>query len=221
VRIEPRTFRNAFPSLSPQQQKTLLEFYDFRKAETARVAGLDAQAWVFVPRDGLRYGHKFWADASAGLLLKARIYNEANDVVEEFAFNDLNISAHIDRSMARPTWPAVPPNWQVRESGPGDIQLRETGWVIAKAPPGFNKIVEGFRTLRGKPAPVAHLVFSDGLVAVSVFIEPVSGPPHPVGLMQQGGVNVYMRQFDDYFVTVLGEVPAATVRQMANSIARR
>src|SRR5438477_4060301 len=58
VRIEPRTFRNAFPSLSPQQLKSLAEFYDFRKAEAGRVAGLDAQAWVFVPRDGLRYGHK-------------------------------------------------------------------------------------------------------------------------------------------------------------------
>jgi sigma-E factor negative regulatory protein RseB len=49
VRIEPRTFRNAFPSLSPQQQKALAEFYEFRKAETARVAGLDTQAWVFEP----------------------------------------------------------------------------------------------------------------------------------------------------------------------------
>ena len=221
VRIEPRTFRNAFPSLSPQQQKTLIDFYEFRKAESGRVAGLDVQAWVFEPRDGLRYGHKFWADAATGLLLKARITNEVNDVVEQFAFTDLSVGGHIDRSMARPTWPAVPPNWQVREIGPGDIELRETGWLIAKAPPGFSKIVEGFRTLRGKRAPVAHLVFSDGLVAVSVFIEPLSNAPHPAGLMQQGGTNVYMRQFDDHFVTVLGEVPAATVRQMANSVAHR
>jgi len=41
VRVEPRTLRNAFPSLSPQQQKALVDYYDFRKAETMRVAGLD------------------------------------------------------------------------------------------------------------------------------------------------------------------------------------
>ncbi len=221
VRIEPRTFRNAFPSLSPQQQKTLLDYYDFRKAETGRVAGMEVQAWVFEPRDGLRYGHKFWADVASGLLLKARIINEMKDVVEQFAFTDLTIGGHIDRAMVRPSWPPVPPSWQVREIGPGDIELKDTGWTVAKPPPGFSKIVEGFRTLRGKRAPVAHLVFSDGLVAVSVFIESIGDAPHPVGLMHQGGTNVYMRLFDDHLVTVLGEVPAATVRQMANSIARR
>lgn len=220
VRIEPRTFRNAFPSLSAQQQRTLLDYYDFRKAETARVAGIEAQAYVFEPRDGLRYGHKFWADPATGLLLKARILNEANDVVEQFAFTDLVIGAHIDRALQRPTWPAVPPDWQVREIGPGDMELKDTGWVVGKIPPGFAKIVEGFRTLRGKHAHVAHLVFSDGLVAISVFVEPTAGP-HPVGLIQQGGTNIFMRQLDDYLITVLGEAPVLAVRQIANTVTHR
>ncbi|MEP7207962.1 MAG: MucB/RseB C-terminal domain-containing protein [Casimicrobiaceae bacterium] len=220
VRIEPRTFRNAFPSLSPQQQRTLVEFYDFRKAETARVAGMEAQAYVFEPRDGLRYGHKFWADPATGLLLKARILNEASEVVEQLAFTDLVIASRLDRSLVQPTWPPVPPGWKVRENGPGDIDLKDTGWTIGKLPPGFTKIVEGFRTLRGKRAPVAHMVFSDGLVAVSIFIEPAAAP-HPVGLVQKGAINIYMRQLDDYLVTVLGEVPIAAVRQIANTVIKR
>ncbi len=52
---------------------------------------------------------------------------------------------------------------------------QDTGWTVGRLPPGFAKIIEGFRTLRGKREPVAHLVYSDGLVAVSVFIEPVAG----------------------------------------------
>jgi len=221
VRIEPRTFRNAFPSLSPQQQRSLLEYYGFRKAETARVAGLEAQAYVFEPKDGLRYGHKFWADASTGLLLKARILNEMNEVVEQFAFTDLVIGGRIDRASVRPSWTSVPPDWQVREIGPGDIELKDTGWVVSRVPAGFSKTVEGFRTLRGKRAPVAHLVYSDGLVAVSVFVEPLGAAPHPTGLTQQGGTNIYIRQLNDVLVTVLGEVPAATVRQMAGAVMRR
>jgi sigma-E factor negative regulatory protein RseB len=221
VRIEPRTFRNAFPSLSPQQLKSLAEFYDFRKAEAGRVAGLEAQAWVFVPKDGLRYGHKFWADSASGLLLKARILDDRNDTVEQFAFTDVSIGAKIDRSMVRPTWPAAPPDWQVRQSGPGEVELKETGWYASKLPPGFGKIVEGYRTMRGRREPVAHLVYSDGLVAVSVFVEPLSGPPHPIGALQQGGINVYVRSLDDYLVTVLGETPPNTVRQIANSVTRR
>jgi negative regulator of sigma E activity len=42
-----------------------------------------------------------------------------------------------------------------------------------------------------------------------------------VGLSQQGGINVYSRQLDDYLVTVLGEAPGTTVRQIAYSVGRR
>jgi sigma-E factor negative regulatory protein RseB len=68
---------------------------------------------------------------------------------------------------------------------------------------------------------VVHLVYSDGLVAVSVFIEPISAAPHSFGVSRQGGINVVIRQQDDNVVTVLGEVPIATVRQIAHSVAKR
>jgi sigma-E factor negative regulatory protein RseB len=220
VRIEPRTFRNAFPSLSPQQQKTLAEFYEFRKAETARVAGLDTQAWTFEPKDGLRYGHKFWADPATGLLLRARLINERNEVVEQFAFTDITIGAKVTRDMVKPTWALAPPDWHIRPPGKGDLDMRETGWTVTRVPPGFSKIIEGVRRLRGA-REVTHLVYSDGLVAVSVFVEPLGRGPNTTGQSSQGGINVYVRQLDDKVVTVLGEVPAVTIRQIANSVARR
>ncbi len=220
VRIEPRTFRNAFPSLSTQQQKALTDFYELRKAEADRVAGLDAQAWLFEPKDGLRYGQKLWFERATGLLLKARIQNERNEPVEQFTFTDILIGARIDREMVRPSWPPAPPAWQVRETGPGETDAADTGWVVRGAPPGFSRVAEGYRTLRGKRAPVAHIVYSDGLVAVSVFVEPAASV-HPAGLLQQGGVNVFIRDVDGYMVTALGEAPAATIRQIANSVARR
>jgi sigma-E factor negative regulatory protein RseB len=220
VRIEPRTFRNAFPSLSPQQQKTLAEFYEFRKAETARVAGLDTQAWVFEPKDGMRYGHKFWADPATGLLVRARLINDRNEVVEQFAFTDIAIGAKVTRDMVKPTWAPAPPDWHIRQPGKGDLDMKETGWTVTRVPPGFSKIIEGVRRLRAA-REVAHLVYSDGLVAVSVFVEPIGKAPHPTGQSSQGGINVYIRQLDDNVVTVLGEVPAITIRQIANSVTRR
>jgi sigma-E factor negative regulatory protein RseB len=222
VRVEPRTFRNVFPSLSAQQQAALAQFYEFRKAEAGRVAGLEAQAYVFEPKDGLRYGHKFWADRETGLLLKARLINEKQEVVEQFHFTDIAIGARIDRDMVKPTWASTPPDWQVKQGAPSDPVPHETGWIVGRLPPGFSKIMEGFRSLRGKREPVAHLVFSDGLVAVSVFIEPVNAMPGQLsGAMRQGGLNVYTTKLDDHLVTALGEAPAVTVRQIAQSVARR
>ncbi len=221
VRVEPRALHNVFPSLLPQQLATLAEYYYFRKAETARIAGLETQAYVFEPKDGMRFGHKFWADTATGLLLKARLLNEKNETIEQFAFTDIQIGAKLDRDMFKAPFPTPPADWQVREFTHGDVSPQETGWVVKDLPPGFTKVVEGYRSLRGKSDKVAHLVFSDGLVAVSVFVEPTPSTPKPVGLSQQGGINVYSRPLNEYLVTVLGEAPGTTVRQIAYSVSHR
>jgi len=222
VRVEPRNFRNAFPSLSPAEQNALAENYTLHKAEAGRVAGLDAQSWLFEPKDNLRYGHKFWVDNATGLLLKARITNERGELIEQLSFTDLTIGAPVDRSMVTPTWNATSPDWRVQRSPLGELGVHETGWKVRRLPPGFTKIAEGYRMVRDRRDPVAHLVYSDGLVSVSVFIEKLGPtPPRPLGLSKQGGLNVYVRPFDDRIVTVLGEVPGAAVRQMAHSVTNR
>jgi sigma-E factor negative regulatory protein RseB len=221
MRIEPGTFRNVFPSLSAEQQQSLSEFYDFRVLGPDRVGGRAVQVVVFEPRDGLRYGHRFWSDASTGLLLKARILNEHGDGVEQFAFSDLAINAPIEHAMVEPSWPSVPSDWQVLKGLSGDVVQQETGWLVTRIPPGFSKIMEGFRKLRGHRDRIAHLVFSDGLVSVSVFVEPLIAASAPSGFAQQGGLNVYSVRQDDHLITVMGEAPGATVRQIAHSVVHR
>jgi sigma-E factor negative regulatory protein RseB len=221
MRVEPGTFRNVFPSLSSEQQQSLSRYYDFRVFGEDRVGGRPVQVVVFEPKDGLRYGHRFWSDGATGLLLKARVLNERGDGVEQFAFSDLTINARIDRAMVEPSWPVLPPDWQVLQSASGDVMAQDTGWTVTRLPPGFAKIMEGFRKLRGRRERVAHLVFSDGLVSVSVFVEPLAAAAPPGGYLQHGGLNVYSVKQDDHLITVMGETPGATVRQIAHSVARR
>ena len=221
LRIEPRTFRNAFPALSPQQRRSLTDQYTVRKAETARVAGLDAQAYTFEPKDRYRYAQKVWVDVNTGLLLKVRIQNEREEAVEQFAFTDLTIGGNVDRDLVRPTWTGTPKEWLVQRVAPGATESKDTGWEVARLPSGFVKTGEGFRTMPGKRDPVAHLLFSDGIVTVSVFIEPASSTPRPSGHTQIGAVNAFVRQLDDNVATVLGEAPPATVRRIANEISRK
>jgi sigma-E factor negative regulatory protein RseB len=222
VRVEPRTFRNAFPSLSPEQQKSLKEYYTFKVVPGERVGGMAADSVVFEPKDGLRYGHQFWSDAATGLLLKARMVNERGDVIEQFAFTDIQINAKIDKAMVEPSWPTVPPDWTVKETSAGDVAPHATGWVVTRIPPGFTKIMEGYRKLRGRQEPVVHLVFSDGLVAISVFVETVPAATVPMGMrLGRGGLNIYSVKQDDSVATVMGEAPGVTIRQIGNSLVRR
>ena len=221
VRVEPRTFRNVFPSLSGEQRRTLARYYDFKVIGDDRVSGRPAEVVVFRPRDGLRYGHRFWSDSETGLLLKARLVNEAGEGVEQFAFTDITLGIPADRALVAPTWPATPPDWQVIEGTASDLAVENTGWEVTRVPPGFEKIMEGFRKLHGRPDPVAHLVYSDGLVSVSVFVEPAASARAPAGLVHQGGLNVYSVRRGDHLITVMGETPGATVRQIANSVEHR
>ena len=221
IRIEPRTFRNVFPSLSADQLRNLAQYYEARMVVSERVAGRWTQVMTFEPKDGLRYGHKFWADANTGLLLKARLIDDRGEVVEQFAFTEVTVTEKADRDMVKPSWAAAPPDWQVKQGSFGEMLPRETGWSVGKMPSGFQKIMEGYRTLRGKREPVVHLVYSDGLVAISVFVEPLVPPGVQTGMAQQGGLNVYATKNNDHLVTVLGEVPPACIRQIALSVAKR
>jgi sigma-E factor negative regulatory protein RseB len=221
VRVEPRTFRNVFPSLSGEQRDTLSRYYDFEVVGDDRVSGRPAEVVVFRPRDGLRYGHRFWSDSETGLLLKARVVNEAGAGVEQFAFTDIKLGIPADPALVAPSWPVTPPDWRVIEGTPHDLAVEDTGWVVTRVPPGFSKIMEGYRKLHGRPDPVAHLVYSDGLVSVSVFVEPAASARAPAGLVHQGGLNVYSVRRGDHLVTVMGETPGATVRQIANSVEHR
>ena len=118
--------------------------------------------------------------------------------------------------------PPAPDGWKVRQTGRAEAESGETGWIVSRVPPGFIKIVDGFRRVQSaNPRKVAHLVYSDGLVSISIFVEPGSSTPPPNGMSAQSGLNVYRRQVDDSLVTVLGQVPALTLRQIGNSVARR
>ncbi len=221
VRIEPRTIRNVFPSLSPEQTANLAQYYDFKLVPGGRVAGRVTEMAVFDPKDGMRYGHRFWADPATGLLLKSRLVNERGEVLEEFVFTDVTVNAQLDRDMLKPSWTSVPADWKVKRGGPGEVVLKDTDWVVNKLPGGFTKIMEGYRTFPGRTEPSVHLVYSDGLVAISVFIEPFTVTQTQIGLTQTGSLAQYTARNDAYRVVVVGEAPPATVRQIAQSVGRK
>jgi sigma-E factor negative regulatory protein RseB len=222
VRSDPRVGRRSFPALLPEQLSGLAENYQIRMGEAERVAGYDAQALVLEPRDGLRYGHKIWADSVSGLLLKSRMLNEAQEVVEQFSFTQLSIGAGVTKEMIRPSFDVRPPQWRLNRFGNSQANNNASGWVLKNFPAGFRKILEMQRVKPGQSSQVTHIVFSDGLAAISIFIEPAANRRQvSEGLVRQGAINIYTRTLNDQVITVLGETPAPTVMQMARSISQR
>jgi sigma-E factor negative regulatory protein RseB len=97
----------------------------------------------------------------------------------------------------------------------------DSGWVAQNQPAGFTKLMELRRSMPGKSGTMSHIVYSDGLAAISVFIEPGSKADKKPALRHQGAVHIYTRPVAGYTVTVLGETPAETVMQLARSLEPR
>jgi len=217
VRSQKRVAKRSFPALVPEQLSSITQFYTVRKGLPERVAGFDSQAVILEPKDAMRYGHKLWAETNTGLLLKARTVNEAHQVVEQFAFTQLDIGPGVTREMINPSYQASFPEWRLDRFAQSMLNEVETGWTVLEFPPGFRKILDMRRTKQGGRV-VTHMVYSDGMAAVSIFIESMPQRNVNEGLTRQGAINIYRRAVGDKLVTVLGEAPAITVMQIGNSV---
>lgn len=216
--MDSRQVRNMFPALLPEQLSALSENYHARQVGTERVAGYNAQVIMFKPRDNLRYVHKMWAHTDSGLLLKAAVLGDKNRMIEQYAFTQLQIGGNIDRSWIGESIR----NHEQPDTAPGQAKGSipvNSGWVVDALPAGFKKTMEIERQMRGRPAPVTQIVYSDGLSAISIFIEPDDGDEdNKDGLISRGAVNLHHKVAGKHLITVVGEVPPRAVMQVLDSV---
>jgi sigma-E factor negative regulatory protein RseB len=142
-----------------------------------------------------------------------------NRIVEQVMFTQLKIGG-IGRESVKPSIQATFPPWRLDRFANNPLAQLASHWGVRNWPPGFRKVTETLRGREGSRALVTHLVYSDGLAAVSVFIEPLAGRDEAAlsGLARKGAINIYTRVLDDQLVTVLGETPATTVVQIGDSV---
>ncbi len=212
VRLERNTMRRFFPALLPAQPASLLDYYEAKLGGTERVAGRLCQVVTLEPRDGYRHAFSLWLDKQTGLPLKSRSVNGHGSVVSMFVFSEIQIGKALAPQMFRNDLAGK----QIQKASldkPAGV-----AWSVTP-PPGFVQVQEAVRSLPGKEAPVTHLVFSDGLSAMSMFVEPVDAQVQRLqGLSAEGAIGVYARETNGYTVTTLGEVPSITLIETGNSV---
>lgn len=221
VRIDRRATGRFFPSLISGDSKTIAENYRVRLGNIERIAGYDCQWVVLEPKDALRYMQKLCAELGTGLLLRAKLFNDRNQLIEQFGFTQVDVSRQVARQDLKSRYEKLK-GW-LREYAVRTDKDADTGWSVANLPAGFKKVMEMTRSLVGRPAPVSHLVYSDGVLNVSVFVESTQNAPNSVTsvLAEDGPTSFAMRAVSDYQVTVMGEVPLATVQTIADGVSRR
>jgi sigma-E factor negative regulatory protein RseB len=216
IKVDRRTGERGFPALLPERVTALAQHYDISLGEMRRVAGYDCRAVLLSPKDDLRYGYKLYADAASGMLLKAVTMNSRGEHVEQFTFTHLSLGK-VSRDMVEPS--DTGGSWRIEDAAAAPTTL--PGWTVSTELPGFRKVIELKRRL-GEARPAGQMVYSDGLAAVSVFIEPLeSRSTVRTGLASMGAIHIYTREVANHMVTVVGEAPALSIQRIADGVEYR
>ena len=214
VKLERRTADRSFPALLPDQLNSLTEHYDITLGEKERIGGFECQAVHLMPKDDLRYGYRLYADVRSGMLIRAVTLDAAGQEIEQFRFTELRIGG-VTPAMVRPKHASR--SWRVEDTEAVPAKL--AGWGLTAELPGFHKVME-LRRRMGESKPVGQVVYTDGLAAVSVFIEPLEPRRETprTGLATLGAINIYTREVANHMVTVVGEAPATSVQRIAEAV---
>jgi len=209
-----------FPPMFPLKIEQLLKTYSFHFGEDAVVAGQKAKKLVIKPKDKYRYGHSLWVDANTGLLLKDHLLDENENIVELFMFMQVKYPDVIEKSRLVSKSQTKKFTWyEAKEFKDKNNVNKSMNWRVTSVPTGFVPGVQRHHNMTVSAMPVEHFMFSDGLSSVSVFVEKkMKSSKNLIGGSTMGAVHAYGREVGDYHVTVVGEVPHATVKMIADSV---
>ncbi|HSW04873.1 MucB/RseB C-terminal domain-containing protein [Aquabacterium sp.] len=213
-----------FPSL-PSASVRALDSYELRSIGMDRIAGHEAEVLMLKPRDGHRYAQRLWAERESGLLLRTDVLGPRGEVLESSAFTDLSIGGKLATDTVLGPMKKLDGYRVVRPQNQR-TQLEAEGWMLARSVPGFQLLSCVKRPLdavaEGSAAEqVMQTVFSDGLTHVSVFIERFDAQRHKPMRTVLGATNTSMNRVGDWWITVVGDVPMATVQQFESMLQRR
>lgn len=223
IRTDKRVSARFFPSLLLAPPAVVAESYHVRLGGVERVAGKDCQWVVLDPKDELRFAHRLCAHLATGLPLRSVMLGPLprRPVLEQYSFTDLKLGREVAQQEVRSTYEPLSADWRRDRQADEETRPASTGWSVLSLPRGFRLVHELQRKFPGRPHAASQLVYSDGLAALSVFIEPAASAAElREALTQEGGLSIYTRPMGELRVTVLGEVPLAAVQQVGRGVVR-
>lgn len=220
---DKRESLGVFPELLRTPSNSIPDFYSVSESGVDRVAGHLTDVVQIVPRDALRFGYRIWAEKKTGLVVKLQTIGEQGAVLEQVAFSELQLDAPVRMDRLKRLMGDTRGYQVLRQ------ELRKTtpeaeGWRLKEPVPGFQPMSchtrEDIGASASGSAPM-QWVFSDGLASVSLFVEPFDPQRHGAEkAVVTGATHSLTRRVGSHWLTVLGEVPTATLKRFAVALER-
>ena len=194
------------------------KYYQLTTFPKGSVAGRDTQVVSIRARDEFRYGYLLWLDREYGLPLKIQVRDDTGSVIESILFTEIDVVDAIPEHALAPSIDIEGFTWK-KPAQTAVEGMRKENWDATRLPTGFWRLDSREVLLAGSKYPVRHLVYTDGLATVSVFIaHPLSDADMPEGFSRYGSTNAYSLKIDGRLATAIGEVPGRTVQGIATSL---
>ncbi len=219
VLVEPWNNQSTLFSNLPSSDARFGHEYDMSLVREERVAGRKAMLLAIRPHDQFRFGHRLWLDRETGFPLKTELLDGDGSLLEQVMFADINLESDISPDALAPSVSIENFTFLAGNAKRVEVDV-ETDWVCNDLPAGFRVVSTKNAQLPGANMPVTHILYSDGLATVSVFIAKIQ-INHTARRSNVGGSNAYSLQQDDYQITAVGEVPAVTAKRIATSMQKR
>ena len=232
VLVEKRSEQSPLLGNFPSFDEASTQFYDIKEENRTRFNRRNTRIIKVQPRDEFRYGYQIWLDESTAMPIRTKLCDARGKVIEQVVFTDLTFNARIPDTAFNPEVSTEGFQW-LRNDQPSQPMLAggaQALWNALKLPPGFALTARGAQMMPGSPDPVEHFVYSDGVASVSVFVEmrttrvqqrgtDKQNPPPATGVAARvGSSSAFSTMVDGAKVTVVGEVPPATVESIGNSV---
>ena len=220
VTVDPSSSYHGIPSIVPKELESLEENYQVIEQGRDRVAGQYCQLLAIKPIDHYRYGYKLCIQPETGMLLRSKMIHPRGGTLEEVMFTELEYLDSVNDDLFEPENDTE--DFAFRKANFADTKAKHkvnNAWRFSRLPPGFTVSKVSQRKMPTSDEPVQHMVISDGVATVSVFIiKPRSSQSIREGSSRRGSINAFSKGFADHQITVLGEVPNATVEMIGLSI---
>ena len=191
--------------------------YDLFLAREERVAGRTAIVLAVRPHDSYRYGHRIWLDSETAFPLRTELHSGDGELLDQLKFAEVTLNSEIPAQRLAPSISLEGYTWYP-EPVRANVRNIDTDWVSRDLPPGFRPVSSTTETMAGTDDAVTHIMFSDGLANVSVFIAETGDEPVNTRGAVGGTSNSFSVEQGEFLITAIGEVPAATVRRIASSM---
>lgn len=230
VLVEPRPDHGPFLGSLPQFGAGVNEFYRIESLPATHVLGRAARVIAVNPKDQFRFGYRLWLDEKSAMPLKTQLCDSRGQVIEQIFFARLDMPESIPDGDLVPAVHTEGMRWVRQGPSHDSTPPALSAYRASELPPGFRLTMAGAQTLGGATVPASHLVYSDGLATVSVFVEApqssagadtspsAQADPPMQGLARVGSGFAYSTVVQGHQVTAVGEVPAQTVEFIAHSV---